>query len=118
MREVRFRAWIPSEKRIGGTFTLREVANEDGTFDDDVIFLESTGLEDKNGKEIFEGDIIKAIANFYQKETIIEPAKIWWMPNSAMFGVYGWGDRNITDFIQIEIIGNIYENPELLKGQL
>lgn len=85
-------------------------------------YLEFTGLKDKNGKEIYEDDIVKISGN----DPMI--AKIDWMEVDA-FEVYGcnvWTflgayDReyklgtNIQE--SVEVIGNIYENPELLNQQ-
>ena len=68
-----------------------------------------TGLTDKNGKKIFEGDIIKAMmdygpAGFYER---IVPIK--WLNDVG----YQW---QYFDISTIEIIGNIHDNPELLGG--
>lgn len=84
---------------------------------DKVILMQSTGLKDKNGKEIFEGDIItngfrKTIVN-YGKQTIEEEF-------GAIREYVGFNLTLACGYpeavpINYEIIGNIYENPELLK---
>ena len=86
-----------------------------------------TGLTDKNGKRIFEEDIVKGIA--YSVERI---GVIVWIDEIASFGVRyfksvnstAWENSSIlhcasmgkTDEFAAEIIGNIHDNPELLKG--
>lgn len=85
----------------------------------DVELMQSTGLKDKNGVEIYEGDIVKVTNHPFQKKE--DSAGI------EIDGDYliGWSDHNLTwlagDLLlyqlkpYIEVIGNIYENPELLE---
>lgn len=86
----------------------------------DLELMQSTGLKDKNGVEIFEGDIVSVRNHPFQK-TELSGAGI------EIDGDYliGWSDHNLTwlagDLLlyqlkpYIEVIGNIYENPELLE---
>lgn len=67
-----------------------------------------TGLTDKNGKKIFEGDILKAIAGNPVGEPIV--AKV--VPNLNDYELM-W---DIEHSYELEIIGNIHDNPELLEG--
>ena len=84
----------------------------------DFILMQSTGLKDKNGKEIFEGDIVKYEAGC---NTVTE--EVAYDKNFAGFGVRDantdiiftfWELAEDIDLISLEVVGNIYENPELL----
>nr|DAY00989.1 MAG TPA: YopX protein [Caudoviricetes sp.] len=96
---------------------------EDGRNGEDVILMQSTGLKDKNGKEIFEGDIITdgytlgvlrnhQTLGFYMVD---EKGK----ENFLSDTVDTEGFEEAKEFMKnsIEIIGNIYENPELLEDK-
>jgi uncharacterized phage protein (TIGR01671 family) len=89
--------------------------------DNDWIKLQYTGLKDKNGIEIYEGDIIKATIPDVKGR--YHNMEVFWDNDLAR-----WGQRSIwgkikkekiremyPDFWRCEVIGNIYENPELLK---
>ena len=122
-----FRAWTEEGKAMyydvypfkDGTLLL----SYDGfAFDEvpasDFIVMQSTGIKDKNGSEIFEGDIVKYEAGC---NTVTE--KVVYDKNFAGFGVKD-ADANIIftfgelaediDLHSLEVIGNIYENLELL----
>lgn len=80
---------------------------------DKVEFMQSTGLKDKNGQEIFEGDIVKMAKDVYSKLTYYEVVRHRggaYRLESKQHGCELW--LRHTD---CEIVGNIYENPELLE---
>lgn len=104
---------------------------EDGeaTFFEDgrsVIIERSTGLKDENGKEICEGDMVKIWDNKYSGDALGGGYAIEgnWFPmvrevKMDTRGVYAEypGYMLLRNFANIEVIGNIHENPELLGGE-
>ena len=127
MRDIQFRAWLKAEKIMGEVLGIdilhKEIffSNEDAncyehTDFKDIELMQYTGLKDKNNTEIYEGDILKLRDNHgiqlvkYHDEWsafIVESQK------DTSVGVLGlYFDKE--DF---EIIGNAYENPELLGGK-
>ena len=83
----------------------------------EFILMQSTGLRDKNGKEIFEGDIVKfTITNGF--DYVVDEYGVVTYKQGAFFIVKDFAEYLIsyvyTD--KIEVIGNIYENHELLEG--
>ena len=122
-----FRAWTEEGKAMyydvypfkDGTLLL----NYDGfAFDEvpasDFILMQSTGLLDKNGNKIFEGDIVK-----YKSGCYTYTEEVAYNKNFAGFGVRDantdiiftfWLLAENVDLSSLEVIGNIYENPELL----
>ena len=127
MREIKFRAWdgkkfTDAKKLICfGDGCTYETIEANGA----VIFLpkayykimQYTGLKDKNGKEIYEADILSYYQP-YAKRTDIHTVK--WDEGLACFALFEGEDRWLKecDWLKIkdiEIVGNIYENPELIK---
>lgn len=90
-------------------------------YPDEVELMQSTGLTDINDKEIFEGDILKVtvehswleVVSFNENKAMFVSKEIKRetdIPESSLYDLFN------TDIFKIEIIGNIYENPELLDG--
>lgn len=125
----KFRAWIKSEKCFADYIeSIRYYSSEidlcwggiceSDTFNlDSVELILSTGLKDKNGKEIFEEDVVydgfeKTIVN-YGKQTIEEEfGAIREYVGFNLTLACGYPEAVPMNY---EIIGNIYENPELIK---
>lgn len=92
-----------------------------GSIIDDAILMQSTGLKDKNGQEIFEGDIVSDgfdIGDIKSHKTLgfymVDKKGVErWFSDGAT--IEGFEEYVKTAFKTIEVIGNIYENPELLE---
>ena len=119
MREIKFRAWDGMTNKMFNWKQLRKSKKHNfleavELQDTGVILMQFTGLKDKNGKEIFEGDIIKAI--YEDKE---EFGEVYFDEFSASFDVRGECWLSVEDLTcsdkYYEVIGNIYENPKLIE---
>jgi uncharacterized phage protein (TIGR01671 family) len=131
MREIKFRAWDdrPNGKCMLDWITINQTAFN---FKADrpllwtifhtpgIVLMQYTGLRDKNGKEIYEGDIVKFYKNerHYVGEIKFEngcfdiiayaPEPKSWRGKVFVGGI-------LRGFQSVEVIGNIYEHPELLE---
>lgn len=124
-REIKFRCWDTGAKEMREVAMLRW---EDGRMsriagywpdtrnngwtdydpaEDKYVLMQFTGLKDKHGKDVFEGDICE-IEMRYNPSIRREV--------TFSYGSFGFGKRNdrFFDATRVSVIGNIYENPELL----
>ena len=90
-------------------------------FVDPDTVCQYTGLTDKNGRKIFEGDILKRV--LLPTKRIENNFRIAFVPVKSCFSAIDLDGSNVTfisDYInssyEIEVIGNIFDNPELLEG--
>lgn len=126
MREFKFRAFV--DGRMGAPFDAfaPEFMSTGGTFSDGVIIMQYTGLKDKNGKEIYEGDVIHIeYGECVGHEQVYEDYREIWEPitGSVVFedGAFSFeghsaGTLPLSAYIDdIVVVGNIYENPELIQ---
>jgi len=77
----------------------------------DYLIMQYTGLKDKNGKDIYEGDILNHNYENYK-------GKVWFSDGCFFTGCEGFGSQTINelDTEWVEVIGNIYENPGLIES--
>lgn len=112
-RPIKFRAWMKKEFSLPrasyDTFTIRELMSGKYGFSQYENWEENTGLLDKNGKEIYEGDVLKdETGNILTVDNPILGEFIY-------INYHEMGSGYIED---MQIIGNIYENPELLSNPI
>lgn len=114
-REIKFRAWdIPDEISFpDGCMSYFGINNFlKGDYD---VLMQYTGLKDKNGKEIYEGDIVKFEKRWDNKElsdvVTMERFPRYWLKNET----FGYEGEELDDPQECEVIGNIYQGPELIN---
>jgi uncharacterized phage protein (TIGR01671 family) len=163
MRDIRFRAWDKKEKAMSYSDEVEFSASPDCDFqltqldgffgwltpdeDNRYVLMQFTGLEDKNGKEIYEGDIISFSSQFGKSiwevfwfsgtfdingseysgiatgfwVRAIKPHKYGRVGNieglAEKYQFTNYGGNGGVETKDCKVIGNIYENPELLKKE-
>ena len=133
MRQIKFRAWDNVKNKIyylgeesdvvfsfdSNGFVAEDITEHDWEFKklEHLIYMQYTGLKDKDGAEIYEGDIYRYIVeiNFDGVQRELE----YTCEIHFLDGVFFAGDELLIHALdndsESEIIGNIYENPELLE---
>ena len=145
-REIKFRAWSTRDKLWCGAFSIHKsglfseminahieepqhIAIADAHWQDlskenpdGIILMQFTGLKDKNGKEIYEGDVVRVGEFENDSDSSIHQVKWFGEEGYPAFDLVKWGGEanalseiSQGDNFECEVIGNVYENPELLK---
>lgn len=127
---LRFRAWLKKKQEMDNEIDhISWLEDElycigDGitymVSAEDLVLMQSTGLKDKNGKEIFEGDVLE----IEDEGEVLGNAKLTWDNEQAVFMIEAVSVDDIAPFHEIlsdesysyRVVGNVYENPELLEN--
>ena len=127
-RDIKFRAWDKDKgimnyniqgyyDNLGWDYYPKGVGAVFGDFLDNEYqeVMQYTGLKDKNGKEIYEGDILRLVGIEYDKP--LHYQVVYEAPTFIITRGRYKGDvlGSLSEYF--EVIGNIYENPELFKGE-
>ncbi len=111
----KFRAWDKETKTMNGMAEIYRNRNQEIELhprDENIILMQSTGLKDKNGKEIFEGDILGSKDRILDGVVEFRSDLGMWTTSLIRYNNF---ERLCNVASERKIIGNIYKNPELLK---
>ena len=128
MRDIKFRAWNKNTKKM---YKIGQITLEKGTwnyepdnreyvgmsipYQPSSMLMQYTGLKDKNGKEIYEGDIVKAVFTD-EEESEMKGVVIYAEAGACYMVIANNGDEWDLGYLdKIEKIGNKWDNPELLE---
>jgi uncharacterized phage protein (TIGR01671 family) len=131
-REIRFRAWDDRAKHMvtdgfviypDGKMEFPEGGWDLHGQDDGYPLMQFTGLKDKRGNDIYEGDICRGILNYPGELFLNDPPNLVDEVGEIRMHEFMWllwdedeyKQGRIDRYDTIEVIGNIYENPDLLK---
>lgn len=119
-REIKFRAWDVKLRKFGWCNPSVErlsLLNSEGNYvlygGRDFVFTQFTGLKDSRGRDIYEGDILRKL---HCKNGVVEFSGASFCNKVNTPKGYRWYLLNSEDCELSEVIGNIYENPELLEN--
>ena len=135
MREAKLKAWVKERKIMADVLivnykesTVQLPIETDVTDDywwdetvwsfEEIELLQYTGLNDKNGKEIYEGDVVKYLdGEFSFIAKVAWSDWMWYLEGINPKESFMFDDVADNETADVEIIGNIYEHPHLLEGE-
>lgn len=126
MRSIKFRAWDTAAKQMltNTSLSVRFDGEVVHAVDTDnawkhVDLMQFAGLYDKNGKEIYEGDVVQFYMDGVGKGEGLQMRVVKWSPTITGFDPFNDYSQHCcnwsVDMKTVEIIGNIYENPALVE---
>ena len=112
MREIKFRAWNNEQAKTRKDFRFDEFNDVNDYFaDNDFVFMQYTGLKDKNGEEIYEGDIV-SFSGIKDDKGVVEWCNeyVGYILNAKN----NYAER-FDEVDKLKVLGNIYENKGLIE---
>ena len=123
MREIKFRFWSKALKLMTPVFSLGEIwegVSQEWSplYHEDLIPLEYISRKDMNGKEIFEGDVVQHVSTGgFLFEVFLRQDGRWHLRRGdEVFNNGDYYDGDEVYWENFSVIGNIYENPELMEA--
>lgn len=136
MRDIKFRAWEPKNKKMyfpSWTMFAILMDRAEEVEEDGIELMQYTGIKDKNGKEIYEGDIIR-LYPFDKPNTYVDASISYGAPNFRLYPIRDSStdesllveydeELNYTNTDEkgnlsfVEVLGNGYENHELIENE-
>lgn len=127
MREIKFRAWHIEREKMFCVESLQledeyYVLNDGDIYSDafsvkksDIQLMQFIGIQDKSGREVYEGDIIQyGTPPTYQSSIFWSPQDFGFVTYNELLGEYT-GLSFFTGYKNFKVIGNVHQNPELLE---